>query len=86
MGWPPSLVEDGAASCLKVPLAVVDAATERPAGPEGMFLRRRVCPGCPIQEACLVQRMTGEIGVWGGTGPHARTTHGAPHWKAHRAG
>lgn len=60
-------------------LALVDAAFERPGGPEAQRMKATLCKGCPIGHACLAWAMTWrESGIWGGTGPKGRTQHGAP--------
>lgn len=60
-------------------LALVDAAFERPGGPDAQRMKRDLCARCPIGEQCLAWAMLWrEDGIWGGTSPKARTQHGAP--------
>jgi hypothetical protein len=54
-------------------LDLVDAAYDRPGGPEAHLLREQVCPRCPIAELCFLEGAErDEGGVWGGVGPHQR--------------
>lgn len=79
--WPPSTVLDGTAACLGE-YELVDAAYEKPGGPEARFISTELCPVCPISEMCLMFAMTnGEAGTWGATSPNKRTRSGAPSWK-----
>lgn len=60
-------------------LPLVDAAFARPGGPAAQRMKATLCTRCPIGEQCLAWAMTWrEDGIWGGTGPKARTQHGAP--------
>jgi hypothetical protein len=59
-------------------LPLVDAAFDRPGGPAGRELRKRVCPTCPVIGECLEEAMlNGEYGVWGGTSQNWRTMRGS---------
>jgi hypothetical protein len=67
-------------------LPLVDAAFERPGGPEAQRMKRDLCTGCPVGDQCLAFAMTShQYGVWGGTSSNARTRHGAPPSTNHAA-
>lgn len=71
-------------------LDLVDAAYARPgiSGQESKAVAdlKRLCRTCPIAEACLTEAMLRrEYGVWGGTTPYMRTTHGAAGCKSTQA-
>lgn len=75
-------------------LALVDAAFQRPSGPESHWMRQRLCTGCPVRLECLLLgNAQGEHGVWGGLntnersragGKSARLPGGTPRNLAHR--
>lgn len=60
-------------------LPLVDAAFEKPGGPEAQEMKRTLCRHCPVQAMCATWAMTHrEAGVWGGTAPKWRTQNGGP--------
>lgn len=60
-------------------IKLVDAAMSRPGGLASKHLREQLCAHCPVAAECFTEAMTeGRHGVWGGTTPKQRTSHGAP--------
>lgn len=60
-------------------LPLVDAAHERPGGPEAQEMKETLCRTCPVNRACFAWGMThAEVGIWGGVSRKARTLRGAP--------
>jgi len=58
-------------------LPLVDAAFDRPGGPESHWMRDHLCPGCPVRLECfLLGNARGEHGVFGGLNGNERTRAG----------
>jgi hypothetical protein len=81
--WPPYSEDVPAGACLDPGfLPMIDAAFERPGGPESKWIKEHLCAYCPLRSQCLERAMThGEAGVWGGTTPKTRSNRGAPNYR-----
>lgn len=76
----PVPLDAGRATCSDpVHLPLVDAAFDKPGGPEAQEMKRTLCRECPVAAQCFAWAMThAEAGVWGASSPKLRTIHGAP--------
>lgn len=70
---------NGTATCSEPAfLPLVDAAYDKPGGPEAQQLKQ-LCRHCPVNTDCHAWAMThGEAGIWGGLSPQVRASRGAP--------
>lgn len=76
----PVSLDQGRAACADH-LDLVDAAAEKPGGPEARQMKRELCRTCPVLQACGLWAYTHvePAGIWAGTSPKQRTRYRRTH-------